>query len=124
MKFKAAFLAVVALSASSVLAFQSGDKIVCYDDVSAETYTIKIQDVRDEEAYVRIDSPNGSDRFYPSSRVRFSMHSDGFSVDMIDSRRRIAESIDVDQVVSTRGEGPGVYADRGDSRGIDCVLRK
>ena len=63
------FTTLVTLSTYSY-AFESGDKIKCTDSVSSHTYLIKIVDIGDEEAYIKVETNLGN-YFYPSSRVIF-----------------------------------------------------
>lgn len=103
-------------------AFESGDRIECFDDVSGYTYQIKIVDLGDLEAHVRVLNGRRLVRFYPASSVSFSTDVASVSFDLL-KNGETEESIEVSLLVKTRGEGRGVYADRGDSRSLDCVLR-
>lgn len=109
--------------AQSALAFQSGDKYQCFDSVSGETYFLKIMDIGDEEAFVQISGPQGK-RFYPAERVILDVNSTGAQFGMLDNNGSFVEGISLEKEVSVRGRGAGFYADRGDSRGIDCKKLK
>lgn len=106
--------------AQSALAFSTGDKYQCADHVSGETYFLKIVDMGDEAAYVKISGPSGQ-RFYPVDEVVFDVNTAGAQFAMLDKHgRNFIEGITIHEEVSVRGRGAGLYVDNGDSREIDC----
>src|SRR3989339_1766346 len=80
------FTTLVTLSTYSY-AFESGDKIKCTDSVSSHTYLIKIVDIGDEEAYIKVETNLGN-YFYPSSRVIFDENSMGATFQMLSSNNQ------------------------------------
>jgi hypothetical protein len=116
-------LTLVLLSVTTTsFAFDSGDKIRCFDDVSGETSTIKITDLGDEKAYVKF-SGNSYSRFYSTSRVNFRLSDTGAIFQMIsEDHTVITEEIFLPYSIKNSGHGYGDYADRGDSRSIECEL--
>jgi len=103
-------------------AFNSGDKIKCTDDVSGFTYLIKIIDIGDEEAYIKVQA-NSRNHFYPSSRVIFDENSEGAIFQMLSSdNQRIVEEIFIPHPVSGSNIIFGDYIDGGDSRVVECHI--
>ena len=115
-----AFLVLLSVTANA-LAFSSGDRYRCYDDVASSTYEVTLVDLGDKEAYVKIQA-TGHSRFYPSGRVLMSLNSEGATFEMLDNTNRyVQETLVVYRDSVTRRQGSGLYMDRGDSRGLDCV---
>ena len=98
--------------------FQSGDRFQCYDDVAGQELTAKITDIGDQSGYVRIQSSHSS-KFYGTSDVVAKNSSEGFSFTML-SGGQYQEELVIHIDTALAGEGTGYYADRGDSRGVDC----
>ena len=108
--------------ASLAFAFQSGDKIDCWDNVSRYTYKIKIVDIGDEDAYIKVKTDPGS-YFYPSSRVIFNESSEGATFEMISKdRKTIEEEIFVPYPAPGQDIVYGDYTDMADSRRLRCKI--
>ena len=99
-------------------AFQSGDRFRCYDDVAGQELTAKITDIGDQSGYVRIQASRSS-KFYGTADVVARRTSEGFSFTML-SGGQYQEELVIHLDTALTGEGTGYYADRGDSRGVDC----
>ncbi len=114
----AIILAAISGQASALV---SGDKVVCYDDVSNEKYTAKLVDLGDEEAYVRIEGLNP--RFYSSSQVVFNANSEISYFVMLNKSGIEVEALTIPVDASKEAPFFGTYSDRGDSRAVDCVIK-
>ncbi len=124
-KIKMMLLGTLLALSTTVLAFdfQSGDKITCFDDVSGYTYTVKIQDIGDEEAYVRVRTDRGN-YFYPATRVIFSQSELGITIEMLNAdNTEVEEDLIIPYFSSNDELVYGDYSDRGDSRPVDCRLK-
>ena len=105
-------------------AFVSEDKYICTNSLAAETYELKILDVGDEEAYVKVKYLNGAEQFFPKNQVIFSINTSGAFFHVYDKNMKELFTVGVDEEVSLLGQGSGSYQDAGDSTGIDCVKKK
>lgn len=104
------------------MALTSGDVINCYDGVSNENYQIKITDVGDEAAYIRITGTNP--RFYPQTQVAFGEYYEGSYFAMLSLDGTEEEAIVLPTEIELGQPIFGTYSDRGDSRAITCTLKK
>lgn len=108
--------------ATSSYAFQSDDKIKCWDSVSNNTYSIKIVDLGDEEAYIKVRTNSGK-YFYPARRVIFDESNQGATFAILSSdNTQILEEIFVSHPTDEEKILFGEYTDGADSRGLECRL--
>lgn len=98
--------------------FQSGDTFACTDAVSGTLSTLKVLDMGDEDAYVRIKSSSGV-RFYNSKMVRLRDTDEGLVFSMFKGNDFV-QAIVVHPDVLSQKIGTGTYEDRRDSRPLAC----
>ena len=115
--------AITLILSSSVSAFESGVRIACRDSVSGYKYDIKIVDIGDEEAYVRITRPGQSNQFYPSNKVVFDESDKGATFELLNNQGATVEGLFVDYSIENADNGESYYYDGGDSRAIECFLK-
>lgn len=123
MMITTAFAALAYLVPSASFAFVSGDKIRCEDDVSGYVYTIKIEDLGDYEAYVRVDMGQAGTAFLPSDRVIYR-ESESSAIFHLMENGVNYESIELSSDIKDFGSGEGLFLDGGDSRPMYCKLIK
>jgi hypothetical protein len=111
------------MASQSAMALQSGDKIVCFDDVSSYKYQIKVLDIGDEEGYVRVTHGKKLIKFYDRDNVAIEGHMSGTSIIMLEDGRDVA-AIHLESTPGTEDLADSYYEDGGDSRGVDCKFEK
>lgn len=99
--------------------FAKNDKIVCFDDVSGETSTVKLKSSSPLAAYVRFDG--ASSRFYAANQVKAS-YSDYETTLVMARVDGTSETLVLSDSIKS-GSGIGLYADGGDSRALDCEMK-
>lgn len=113
----------VLMASQSVMALQSGDKIVCFDDVSGYKYQIKVLDIGDEEGYVRVTHGKKLIKFYGRGDAIVEGHLDGTSIIMMENGRDVA-AIHLEYSSGTEDLAESYFEDDGDSRSVDCKIIK
>ncbi len=118
----AAILTVFAIS-SSAFALVSQDRVVCSDQSSNRTYQIKILDIGDESAEVRVRraAADGGNYSYVSKDVVFDEYEGGATFTMLYNGYAV-EVIEVPDALETQGHSSATYTDRDGSHAIACKL--
>ena len=114
-------LLILSTLASTAMALESGDTLRCYDKVSSELFLVRIVDAGDETAWVRVFG--SKPRFYPIRNVSLEENDKTIEILMLSKfGKTMLESIEVPSTIKRGDSVSGTYADRGDSRGLECQV--
>lgn len=97
---------------------QSGDRYVCTDSVSGHVWDLRIVDVGDEEAWIRVSQTNGVTLTFRGENAHVEMSKDAMTFNTYMNGQQYDtitfENYDLQTVT---------YADGGDSRPMSCEDR-